>query len=184
MLTSQGTLRNHYSLVLPAQLISDITKYKRKPSGKFKEKKRKRSHDSQSGPKTKKRERQREDSNEISESSSSESSVCKTGHKTTEKKTLVAQARVTSKRPHVQKTLTHFSDHEQQSEMPSTVAIVPSDSSGTHFACDTSIDVYKYGHSKRIYRYRYQWLSDEIPTATCEPSEIAMWERLKFRPGT
>ena len=60
--------------------------------------------------------------------------------------------------PHVQKTLMHFSDHEQQSETPSTVAVVPSDSSDTHFACDASIDVYKYGHSKRIYRYRYQWL--------------------------
>ena len=60
MLTSQGTLRNHFSLVFPAQLISDIAKYKRKPSGKFEEKKRKRSHDSQSGPKTKKRKRQRE----------------------------------------------------------------------------------------------------------------------------
>ena len=51
MLTSQGILRNHYSLVFPAQLISDRTKYKRKPSGKFKENKRKRSHDSQSRPK-------------------------------------------------------------------------------------------------------------------------------------
>ncbi len=63
-------------------------------------------------------------------------------------------------RPHVQKTLTHFSDHEQQPETPSTVAVVPSDSTDTHFACDASIDVYKYGHSKRIYRYRYryQWL--------------------------
>ena len=129
MLTSQGTSHNHYSLVFPAQLISDITKYKvykRKPSGKFEEKKRKRSHDSQSGPKTKKRKRQREDSNEISESSSSERSVCETGHKTTEKRTPVAEARVTSKHPHVQKTLTHSSNHEQQSETPSTVAVVPS----------------------------------------------------------
>ena len=25
---------------------------------------------------------------------------------------------------------------------------------------------------------------DETPTATCEPSEIATWERLKFRRGT
>ena len=25
---------------------------------------------------------------------------------------------------------------------------------------------------------------DEIPTATCEPSEIAIWKRLKFRRGT
>ena len=56
------------------------------------------------------------------------------------------------------KTLTHSSDHEQQPETPSTVAVVPSDSSDTHFACDASIDVYKYGHSKRTYRYRYQWL--------------------------
>ena len=173
----------HFLYYFPAQLISDITKYKRKPSGKFKEKKRKRSHDSQSGPKTKKRKRQREDLNEISESSSSESSVCKTGHKTTEKKTPVAKARVASKRPHVQKTLTHFTDHEQQPETSSTVAVVHSDSLGTHFACDASIDVYKYGHSKRIYQYRYQWLSDEIPTATCEPSEIATWKRLKFRRG-
>ena len=54
MLTSQGILRNHSSLVFPAQLISDRTKYKRKPSGKFKEKKRKRSHDSQSGLKQRK----------------------------------------------------------------------------------------------------------------------------------
>ena len=87
MLTSQGILRNHYSLVFPAQLISDITKYKCKPSGKFKEKKRKQSRDSQSGSKTaktKKEKRHREYSNEISESSSSESSVCETGHKTTE----------------------------------------------------------------------------------------------------
>ena len=113
------------------------------PSGKFKEKKRKRPHDSPSGPKTKKRKRQREDSNEIS--------VCKTGHKTSENRTSVAKARVTSKCPHVQKTVTHFSDHEQQPETPSTVAVVPSGSSGTHFACDVSIDVYKYGHSKRIY---------------------------------
>ena len=105
MFTSQGTLRNHYSLVFPAQLISDITKYKRKPSGKFKEKKRKRSHGSQSGPKTKKRKRQREDSNEILESSFSERFVCETGHKITEKRTPVAEARVTSKRPHVQKNL-------------------------------------------------------------------------------
>ena len=135
-----------YSLVFPAQLISDITKYKCKPSGKFKEKKRKRPHDSPSGPKTKKRKRQREDSNEIS--------VCKTGHKTSEKRTPVAKARVS----HVQKTLTHFSYHEQQPETPSTVVIVPSDSSDTHFACDASIDVYKYGHSKTIYRYQYQWL--------------------------
>ena len=58
MLTSQGILRDHYSLVFPAQLMSDRTKYKRKPSGKFKEKVRKQSHDSQSGPKTKKRKRQ------------------------------------------------------------------------------------------------------------------------------
>ena len=94
------------------------------------------------------------------DSSSSERSVCETGHKTTEKRTPVAQARVASKRPHVQNTLTHFSDHEQQPETPSTVAVVPSDSSDTHFVCDASIDVYKYGHSKRIYRYRYryQWL--------------------------
>ena len=159
MLTSQGTLRNpHYSLVFPAQLISDIAKYKRKPSGKLKEKKRKRSHSSQSGPKTKKRKRQREDSNEISESSFSERSVCETGHKITEKRTPVAEARATSKHPHVQKTLTHSSDHEQQPEMPTTVVVVPSDSSDTHFVCDASIDVYKYGHSKRIYRYRYQRL--------------------------
>ena len=92
MLTSQGTLRNYYSLVFPAQLISDITKYKRKPLGtlKLKEKNRKRSHGSQSGPKTKKRKRQREDSNGISESSFSERSVCETGHKITEKRTPVA----------------------------------------------------------------------------------------------
>ena len=97
----------------------------------------------------------------------------------------MVKARVTSKRPHVQKILKHFSDHEQQPETPSTVAVVPSDSLGTHFACDANIDVYKYGHSKRlIYRYRYQRLSDEIPTATCEPSEIATWRRLKFRRGT
>ena len=114
MLTSQGTLRNHYSLVFPAQLISDITKYKRKPSGKFKEKKRKRSHDSQIWPKTKKRKRQRVDSNEISESSSSERSVCVTGHKTTEKRNPVAKARVTSKRPHVQKTLTSVTMNNSQ----------------------------------------------------------------------
>ena len=158
MLTSQGTLRNHYSLVFPAQLISDITKYKRKLSGKFEEKKRKRSHGSQSGPKTKKRKRQREDSNEISVSSFSVRSLCETGHKTTEKRTPVTEARVTSKHPHVQKTLVHSSDHEQQPETPSTVAVVPTDSSDTHFACDASIDVYKYGHSKIIYRYRYQWL--------------------------
>ena len=113
MLTSKGILRNHYYLVFPAQPISDITKYKRKPSGKFKEKKRKRSHDSQSGPKTKKRKRQREHSNEMPDSSSSKRSVWETGHKTTEKRAPVAQARVTCKRPHVQKTLTHFSDHEQ-----------------------------------------------------------------------
>ena len=124
MLTSQGILRNHYSLVFPAQLISDITKYKRKPSGKFKEKKRKRSYDSQSVPKTKKRKRQREDSNELPDSSSSERSVCETGHKTTEKRTPVAQARVISKRPHVQKTLTHFNDHQLQPETPCTVAVV------------------------------------------------------------
>ena len=92
------------------------------------------------------------------DSSSNERSVWETGHKTTEKRTPVAQARVTYKRPHVQKTLAHFSDHEQQPETPITVAVVPSDSSGTHFACDASIDVYKYGHCKRIYRYRYQWL--------------------------
>ena len=98
MLTSHGILRNHYSLVFPAQLISDRTKYKRKPSGKFKEKKRKRSHDSQSGPKTKKRKRQREDSNEMPDSSS-ERSVCETGHKTTVKRTQVVQARVTNKCP-------------------------------------------------------------------------------------
>ena len=85
------------------------------------------------------------------DSSSSEGSVCETGHKTTEKGTPVAPARVTSKRPHVQNTLTHFSDHEQQPETPSTVVIVALDSSNTHFACDASIDVYKYGHSKRIY---------------------------------
>ena len=72
MLTSQGILRNHYSLVFPAQLMSDRTKYKRNPSRKFKEKKRKQSHDSQSGPKTKKRKQQREDSNEMPNSSSSE----------------------------------------------------------------------------------------------------------------
>ena len=56
MLTShdQGTLRNHYSLVFPAQLTADITKYERKTSGKFKEKKRKWSHDSQTGPKQRK----------------------------------------------------------------------------------------------------------------------------------
>ena len=98
MLTSQGILRNHYSLVFPAQLISDRTKYKRKPSGKFKEKKRKRSYDSQSGPKTKKRKRQRGDSNEMPDSSPSERSICETGHKATVKRTPVAQARVTSKR--------------------------------------------------------------------------------------
>ena len=61
------------------------------PSGKFKEKKRKQSHDSQSGPKTKKKKRQREDSNEISESPSSESSVCETGHKTSEMRSPVAK---------------------------------------------------------------------------------------------
>ena len=104
MLTSQGTLSNHYSLVFPAQLISDITKYERKSSGKFKGKRRKRSHDSQSGPKAKKRKRERGDSNEISESSSSESSVCETGHKTTEKCTPAANARVSSKRSLVQRT--------------------------------------------------------------------------------
>ena len=92
------------------------------------------------------------------DSSSSERSVCQTGHKTTEKRTPLAQARVTSKRLRVQNTLTHFSHHEQQPETPSTVAVVLSDSSDTHFVCDASIDVYKYGHSKRIYRYRYQWL--------------------------
>ena len=56
----------------------------------------------------------------------------KTGHKTAEKRIPVAQARVTCKRPHVHKTLTHFSDHEQQPETPSTDAVVPSDSSDTH----------------------------------------------------
>ena len=64
MLTShdQGKLRNHYSLVFPAQMIADITKYERKTSGKFKEKKRKWSHCSQSGPKPKKKKnRERED---------------------------------------------------------------------------------------------------------------------------
>ena len=99
ILISQGILRNHYSLEFPAQLISDRTKYKRKPSGKFKEKKRKQSHDSQRGPKTKKRKRQRGDSNEMPNSSPSERSVCKTGHRATVKRTPVAQARVTSKRP-------------------------------------------------------------------------------------
>ena len=102
MLTSQGILHNHYSLVFPAQLMSDRTKYKRKPSGKFKEKKRKQSHDSQSGPKTKKRKRQRGDSNEMPNSSSSKKLAkgpfCETGHKATVKRTPVAQARVTSKR--------------------------------------------------------------------------------------
>ena len=97
MLTSRGILRNHYSLVFPAQLMSDRTKSKPKPSGKFKEKKRKRSHDTQSRPKTKKRKRQREDSNEMPDSHFSERSVCETGHKTTVKRTPVAQARVTSK---------------------------------------------------------------------------------------
>ena len=67
------------------------------------------------------------------------------------------KARVTSKRPRVQKTLTHFVDHEQQPETPSTVAVVPSDLSDTHFACDASIDLYKYGHSKRIYQYQWLW---------------------------
>ena len=70
----------------------------------------------------------------------------------------MAKARVASKHPHVQKTLTHLGDHKHQPETPSTVAVVPSDSSDTHFACDATIDVYKYGHSKRIYRYQYQWL--------------------------
>ena len=163
------------------------------PSGKFKEKKRKQSHDSQSGSKTaktKKEKRHREYSNEISESSSSESSVCETGHKTTEKRTPVAKARVTSKHPHVQKTLTHFSDHEQQPETPSTVAVVPSDSSGTHFACHTSIDVLTHDTCTDT-RSQQKNLSisisvalDEIPTATCGPSEIATWKRLKFRRGT
>ena len=74
MLTSQGILRDHYSLVFSAQLISDRTKYKRKPSGKFKEKKRKRSHDSQSWP-PKKRKRQRGDSNEMPDSSSMQRKV-------------------------------------------------------------------------------------------------------------
>ena len=55
-------------------------------------------------------------------SSSSERSICETDHKTTEKRTPVVQARVTSKRPHVEKTLTHLSDHEQQPETLSTVA--------------------------------------------------------------
>ena len=150
MFISQGILRNHYSLVFPAQPISDITKYKRKPSGKFKEKKRKRSHDSQSGPKTKKRKRQREDSKEMPDFSSSERSVWESGHKTTEKRTPVAQARVISKRPHVQKTLTHLSDHETARDAEHccrcTFRLV-----GYSFACDASIDVYKYGHSKRIY---------------------------------
>ena len=82
------------------------------------------------GPKQK-RKRQRKDSNKISESSSSERSVCETGHKTTEKRTPVAKARVTSKRPHVQETLMHFSDYEQQPGTPTTVAVVPSDSSDT-----------------------------------------------------
>ena len=99
MLISRGILRNHYSPVFPAQLMSDRTKYNPKPSGKFKEKKRKRSHDSQSGPKTKKRKRQREDSNKMPDFHSSEKSVCETGHKTTVKRTPVAQARVTSKLP-------------------------------------------------------------------------------------
>ena len=52
----------------------------------------------------------------------------------------MAEARVTSKHPHVQNTLTHSSDHKQQPETLSTVAVVPSDSSGTHFGCDASID--------------------------------------------
>ena len=56
MLTSQGILRKHYSLVFPAQLISDVTKYKRKPSEEFKEKKRKRSHDSQKWAQNKEKE--------------------------------------------------------------------------------------------------------------------------------
>ena len=64
--------------------------------------------------------------------------------------TSAQSARVTSKRPHVQ-NLTHFSDHEEQPETPGTAAVVPSDASDTHFARDASIDVYKYGHSKRIY---------------------------------
>ena len=80
MLISQGTWRNHYFLV--AQLISDITKFECKFSGKFEEK-RKRSHDLLSGPKTMKRKWEREDSNEITKSSSSKSSVCEIGHKTT-----------------------------------------------------------------------------------------------------
>ena len=98
MLTSQGILRDHYSLVFPAQLMSDRTKYKRKPSGKFKEKKRKQSHDSQSGPKTKKRKRFKRNAQFLLQRKASERSVCETGHKATVKRTPVAQARVTSKR--------------------------------------------------------------------------------------
>ena len=66
MLTShdQGTLRNHYSLVFPAQMIADITKHERKTSGKFKEKKRKWSHCSQSGPKQKKKQKKKKNEKE------------------------------------------------------------------------------------------------------------------------
>ena len=77
------------------------------------------------GPKQRKENKKERIQNEISESSSSESSVCKTGHKTTVKRTPAANARVTSKRPLVQKTLMIFGDHEQQPEMLSTVAVVP-----------------------------------------------------------
>ena len=130
-------------------------------------------------------------------------------------------------RPHVQKTLTHFSDHEEQPETPSTVAVVPSDSSDTHFACDVAssrrsvgqVAVQKtarffYFFSRcflhcaltkwtpgRGYWWREYWCTQvrsqqknlsisisvalgEIPTATCDPSEIATWNRLKFRRGT
>ena len=101
MLTSQGILRNHYSLVFPAQLMSDRTKYKGKPSGKFKEKKRKQSHDSQSGPKTRKgndKEGIQTKCPLLLQRKTSERSVCETGHKATVKRTPVAQVRVTSKR--------------------------------------------------------------------------------------
>ena len=99
----------------------------------------------------------------------------------------MAKARVASKHPHVQKTLTHLGDHKHQPETPSTVAVVPSDSSDTHFACDASIDVYKYAqpgsHQKNL-SISISVALGEIPTAICEPSEIATWKRLKFRRGT
>ena len=103
MLTSQGILRNHYSLVFPAQLMSDRTKYKCKPSGKFKEKKERESSlmTHKVDPKQRKGTTKRgfkRNAQFLLQRKASERSVCETGHKATVKRTPVAQARVTSKR--------------------------------------------------------------------------------------